>query len=128
MHINLCKFHNKSTEGVSACVYLCICSLCIAICVCECWNVLFFLIFDTGSPNFPYGRKALDAALIQLYRFYRTSAVVWMCQDWEDWESMATVYRQEEQWPQVDMYASCQSLVRSVHKWIDLSIWHGLCM
>lgn len=64
------------------------------------------LFVPLGSPNLPYGRKALDAALVQLYRFYRTSAVVWRCQDWEDWESMATVFRQEEQWPQVDMYAS----------------------
>ena len=68
--------------------------------------LLFIPFLILGSPNLPYGRKALDAALVQLYRFYRTSAVVWRCQDWEDWESMATVFRQEEQWPQVNMYAS----------------------
>ena len=55
----------------------------------------------TGSPHIPYGRRALDAALDQLYGIYRTSAVVWICQDWEDWNSMATVYKKEEQWPQV---------------------------
>jgi hypothetical protein len=53
-----------------------------------------------GSPHFPYGRKVIDAALDKLYGIYRTSAVVWICQDWEDWDSMATVYTKGEQWPQ----------------------------
>lgn len=74
--------------------------------MCAIVSFSLFYIFNLGSPNLTYGRKALDGALIQLYRFYRTSAVLWRCQDWEDWESMATVFRQEEQWPQVDMYAS----------------------
>ena len=62
---------------------------------------MILLVSHTGSPHFPYGRRALDAALDQLYGIYRTSAVVWTCQDWEDWDSMATVYKREEQWPQV---------------------------
>jgi hypothetical protein len=62
------------------------------------WDLPDFAII--GSPRFSYGRKALDSALIQLHGFYRTSAVVWRCQDWGDWKSMATIYSQEKQWPQ----------------------------
>lgn len=71
-----------------------------------------------GSPHFPYGRKALDTALVQLYGFYRTSKVVWICQDHKDWESMATLYQQEKQWPQVVKCVPCMSLVEDIVFWI----------
>ena len=33
------------------------------------------------SPHTPYGHKALDGALEHLHGFYRTSLVLWQCQD-----------------------------------------------
>lgn len=56
-----------------------------------------------GSPHISYGRKALDTALTELHGFYRTSAIVWWSKDWNDWRSMATIYNEEKQWPQVEL-------------------------
>lgn len=54
-----------------------------------------------GDPHAPYSREALDAALHHLHGFYRTSVLLWQCQDWRDWESMARIYDMEKQWAQV---------------------------
>lgn len=54
-----------------------------------------------GSPHIPYGREALDSALDNLHGFYRTSVLLWQCQDWKDWETMARIHDTENQWAQV---------------------------
>ena len=56
---------------------------------------------SAGSPHIPYGREALESALDNLHGFYRTSVLLWQCQDWKDWESVARIYDTENQWAQV---------------------------
>ncbi|XP_064397834.1 uncharacterized protein LOC135344542 isoform X2 [Halichondria panicea] len=53
-----------------------------------------------GSPNSHYGRLSLNSALDALHGFFRMSALLWQCQDWQDWESLAKLYDIEHQWPQ----------------------------
>ena len=60
----------------------------------------FPLLNFPGSPRTPYDRQALDSALDHLYGFYRSSAMLWKCHDWEDWESMAKILDLERQWSQ----------------------------
>ena len=66
---------------------------------------LHLLPLVIGSHYAPYGRKALDVALDKLYGFYRTSKVLWLCQDWRDWDSMTLIFDLEKQWSQALKFA-----------------------
>lgn len=79
---------------------------------------------STDSPHAPYGRKALNAALYHLHGFYRSSMMLWACQDWRDWESMANIYDAENQWPQVVGLADSPACAKSKAGY-KLSAWNG---
>ena len=69
-------------------------------------HILTLHTLHTGSPHTHYGRHSLDAAINVLHGFYRTSALLWQCEDWKDWESLTKLYDIEHQWAQ----AVCCSL------------------
>ncbi len=54
-----------------------------------------------GTPRVPYGMEALLSALEHFHGYYRTSTVLWLCQDWKDCASMARIYDMDRQWAHV---------------------------
>ena len=72
----------------------------------------------SGPPHTPYGPEALTAALEQLHGFYRSSVVLWRCQDWGDWRSAAKVHDIEQQWVQVSWGAGSLKGIGSVYVYI----------
>ena len=56
---------------------------------------------SSDSPHTPYGHKALNSALQHLHGFYRTSLVLWQCQDWQDWNGMTVIADIEGHWAEV---------------------------
>ncbi|XP_078677642.1 uncharacterized protein LOC144914082 isoform X3 [Branchiostoma floridae x Branchiostoma belcheri] len=57
---------------------------------------------DKGGPS--YGRQALGAAIKHLRTFYQPQDVVRLCQDYEDWASVADIYDELRLFPQALVY------------------------
>ncbi|XP_066285129.1 uncharacterized protein [Branchiostoma lanceolatum] len=57
---------------------------------------------DKGGPS--YGRQALKAAIQHLRTFYQPHDVVRLCQDYEDWASVADIYDELNLFPQALVY------------------------